>query len=332
MMAYLAALSTFEHYHSHLWPIVEGLRDRGHEVRDVTTWRNAPFADYTHPKDLAKHRPVVWLTAGALDAKNVAPAPTIYVEHGAGQTYDADLRGAGHESYSTGTIPNAAGFLCPNLFVATRRRRLQPDVPAVAVGSPRLDPYPVGAHAGVERAIAFAFHWDCNLVPETKTAFDHYLPGLLDVSLALRRKGWLPVVHGHPRIARRVRYHLERKGFEWWDIDDVMTRAAVLVADNTSVLYEFAHVDRPIVVMNAPWYRKHVHHGLRFWECVPGEQVDEPEDLLDALRRAVTTDPFAEDRRRCAELVFPLNTERGESTAMAVSMVEMMIEAVEARG
>ena len=33
-----------------------------------------------------------------------------------------------------------------------------------------------------------------------------------------------------------------------------------------------------------------------------------------------------------AELVFPLNTERGWSTANAVTMVEMMIESIEARG
>lgn len=300
------ALVTFDrHYHDHLWPLIEALRTRGHTVHDVTSWRSADFGRYMHPKDLGKLGVEVWLTAGVKDAKTV-PGRTIYVEHGAGQTYEADLRGAGHESYSTGRIENAAGFLCPNLFVRTRRARTHPGVPAVAVGSARLDQYPIGQHPGVERAVAFAFHWDCELVPETRTSFDHFLPHATAVALGLRRGGMVPVAHGHPRIAKRVRWHLERHGFEWWDYDDVLTKAAVLVADNTSALYEFAHVDRPIVVLNAPAYRKHVHHGLRFWECVPGEQVDDPADLVDAIRRAYRDDPAAAERARCAELVFPL--------------------------
>lgn len=245
-------------------------------------------------------------------------------------TYEADARGAGHESYSTGRVDNAAGFLCPNLFVRSRRAKAHPGVPAVAVGSPRLDHFPVGQHDGVERAVAFTFHWHCELVPETRSAFDHFLPHATAIALGLRRGGMLPVAHGHPRIAKRVRWHLERHGFEWWDYDDVLTKAAVLVADNTSALYEFAHVDRPIVVLNAPEYRKHVHHGLRFWDCVPGEQVDDPAELVDAVRRAYREDPCAVERARCAELVFPLQD--GFAALRAAVVCEAIAGQVTGRG
>lgn len=315
-----AALATFSHYQDHLWPIIDELRTRGHTVHSFTTWQNGGFAEYRHPSQLTDIHPVVWLTASAMDAQRVEPAMTVYVEHGAGQSYDADMRSVKHSSYSNGVIVNAALFLCPNLFTLARRMR-NCDVPAAAVGSPRLDQYPIGNHEGVERAVAFAWHWSCELVPETQSAFDHYLQDLQHIAIELRRNGYTPVAHAHPRIARRVRWHLERKGFEWWDIDDVMNKAAVLCADNTSVMYEFAHVDRPIVVLNAPWYRRHVHHGLRFWECIPGEQVDEPEEVVPAIRQALSNDPWAAERSKVRDLVFPLQD--GHATGRACDLIEV---------
>lgn len=319
-----AALSTFQHYHDHLWPIIEGLRLRGHEVADLTTWRNGDFANYRHPKDLRLEQPDLWLVAGRVDADHVAPQRCVYVEHGAGQTYDADLRSQNHPSYSTGVIPNAAVYLCPNRFVQARRART--GVLSVMVGSPKLDQYPAGMHSEVDvRAVAFAFHWDCELVPETRSAFDHYLPDAKRIAIALRRRGIVPVAHAHPRIARRARWHLERAGFEWWDVDDVLTKAAMLCADNTSLLYEFAALDRPIVVLNAPWYRRHVHHGLRFWECIPGIEVDEPGEVYDAVVESLSSDPCSDDRKRCAEQVFPLYG-TGQSVELAVQVCELAVE------
>jgi hypothetical protein len=53
-------------------------------------------------------------------------------------------------------------------------------------------------------------------------------------------------------------------------------------------LYEFASTGRPVVVMNAPQYRRDVHHGLRFWDYPPGLQVDRPEQLADTIARALS--------------------------------------------
>ena len=84
------------------------------------------------------------------------------------------------------------------------------------------------------------------------------------------------------------------------DFGDVLDRADLLVGDNTSALYEYASTGRPVVVMNAPQYRRDVHHGLRFWDYPPGLQVDRPEQLADTIARALTDPPGAQALRAAA--------------------------------
>jgi hypothetical protein len=55
----------------------------------------------------------------------------------------------------------------------------------------------------------------------------------------------------------------------------------MLIADNTSMLYEFAYLGRPTAVLNAPWYRREASHGLRFWDAIPGQMFDDPHQALD---------------------------------------------------
>lgn len=313
--------ATFAHYQDHMQPIVDALRARGVEVQCFTGRHEVEWAERIHPALTVRHPCDYWMIAGSVDYKSV-PGPVIYVEHGAGQAYEADERTVGHPSYSAGRLDRVALYLAPNLYVYHRRRRTHPEARARLVGMPRMDrwhAHATGMHDGVQgNVVAFAWHWHTELVPETQSAFPEYQAELRHLALDLRRRGLLPVMTAHPRIAKRVRYHCERSGFEWWDSDDVLDRAAVLVADNTSLMYEFCTLDRPIVVINASAYRRDVHHGLRFWEAIPGEQVDAPASPVDAIERAFSDDDhWREVRATINAYVCPARDGRAAERAAA---------------
>jgi CDP-glycerol glycerophosphotransferase (TagB/SpsB family) len=83
------------------------------------------------------------------------------------------------------------------------------------------------------------------------------------------------------------------------EFDDIMRQADVYVCDNSSTLFEFAALERPVVVLNAPWYRRDIELGLRFWKYADiGVQVDSPDDLLDGIAEALNDNPARQARRR----------------------------------
>lgn len=257
----------------------------------------------------------------------MAPSPVVYVEHGAGQTYEGDPRGVAFPSYSGGTgLERAVLFVCPSETVAARWRARYPATPTVAVGAPKLDRWlrePPGH--GLARpsfpTVAFTFHWECALVPETRSAWRYYdeaLPGLASGT------EWGFLGHGHPRIYGVLHRRWQKLGVSHTpDAGDVFTEADLLVADNTSLLYEFAALDRPVVVLNAPWYRRDVSHGLRFWDYPPGLQCDRPADLAATVRRALEDPPEARAirERAVAHAYAHLDGRAAERAAAAIMEV-----------
>jgi hypothetical protein len=198
------------------------------------------------------------LIAGFPDIRHLNPY--IYVEHGAGQSY----QGVNSGGWSGGEHHHEARmFICPNENVAERWRTRYPDKPAVVVGCPRLDKYHTG-YAPPERTVAFTFHWDCQFAPETRSAWPHYKDQMHTMVQSYREQGWTVLGHSHPRYADVLSPAWKRLGVEW--TDDPLRDATVLVADNTSMMAEFLSCGRPVVALNAPWYRRDVHHGMRFWE------------------------------------------------------------------
>ncbi len=193
----------------------------------------------------------------------------MFVEHGAGQTYNVS-----HPSYAGG--PGRDGvrlFLCPNQQVADANSRVYA-APAVPVGSPRLE-WLAGLRGSGGR-ICVTWHWNCDLVPETRSAFPRYRKALPELAGA--------VGHAHPRIWGACQPAYKQAGIypvqHWSDV--VAEGVGVLVADNTSVMWEAAALNIPVAIVNLNTYRRDVHHGLRFWEYADiGPHIDHPDELAE---------------------------------------------------
>jgi hypothetical protein len=211
----------------------------------------------------------------------------VLAQHGAGQSYGGDVRSERHPSYPGGDDNGDVGlFLVPNEHAARRWQEAYRNATVRVVGCPKLDTIPdrqidpIAPHP----VVAISFHSEVRIVPEARSAFAWYARGL--PALAERYK---VLGHAHPRAAYAVAKTYKRLGIEWVpDFDEVCRRADVYVCDNSSTLFEFAATGRPVVVMNAPWYRRDVRHGLRFWEgSLAGESINRPEELCDAVDDAL---------------------------------------------
>lgn len=226
----------------------------------------------------------------------------VLLEHGAGQSYGGDSRSARHGSYAGGRDhDDVALYLTPNEQAALRWQLAYQTATVAVVGSPKLDTLPdrVPGHGPV---VALGFHWPCAIAPEARTAFPHYRAAIP----TLRHRFEL-IGHGHPRYMPRLTNWYRSMGIEpVEDFDDLLRRADLYVCDNSSTLFEFAATGRPVVVLNAPWYRRDVHHGLRFWDAATvGLQVDDPAELAGTIERALA-DPadVRAERERVIASVF----------------------------
>lgn len=290
------------------------------------------------------------IVAGFADVSKMAGRPLIYVEHGAGQTYPGDVRSATNGSYSGGLgLGDVVLFLGPSETVAARWRERYPATPAVAVGCPRLDPWHDGSrsspssvaslastsHSGdsgqgrparTDRStIALAFHWDCPLIPETRSAWSHYEHGIRGPVAAWRAAGLRVLGHGHPRAWRQLRPQWIAAGVEPVEsFAEVLDRADLLVVDNSSVGPEFASTGRPVVWLNAPWYRRDVEHGGRFWDWPAGQvQVDDVDGLAGGVEIGLSDPRIVADSRArmVAEVYAHVDGHAAERAANAIREV-----------
>jgi len=199
-------------------------------------------------------------------------------------------------------------FLCPNATVARRNLARYPNARAFVIGCPYLDrwagatshakPWPVPPPP----TVGISFHWECNMTHETRSGFPYFSPALDQLNRVYRVLG-----HAHPRAWDTIEPFYKEHGIEYTlDFAEVMDRADVYVVDNSSTGFEFMALDKPVVWLNSPWYRKTTDHGLRFWEWADaGVQCDKREHLVDAVRGALEDHPSIRARREaCVQAVY----------------------------
>lgn len=231
------------------------------------------------------------LIGGFYDMDRCPQNRMIYVEHGAGQSYDGDAKTKAHPAYHGSQHPDEViGYICPNKRVADSWGK-----PAFVAGCPAIDGHdPEAAHHWkYQLTAAITFHWNAmRMASEAWSAKQHYIDGLHNMVAHLRSEGFDVIGTWHPRdpFGRQAWINI---GVEHTpDPDEVLDRADLLVADNTSLQYEAAKLGIPNIVLNAPWYRKDVHHGLRFWDLVPGRQVDSLEQFMRLDIHGYVNDPL----------------------------------------
>lgn len=269
----IGLLASRSHYLDHLQPIWDCLPDnlKGRYQPPQSLRGNPAEQD-----DLI-------LVASADDLQAVE-TKAVLVEHGAGQSYV----GIDSASYGGGIDRDrVALFIVPNQQVADRNLARYPDAPNAVVGCPKLDKHHV--RLGDARRImpgnpliGLTWHWPCKVCPETDTALPWYRPVLGSFAREFNVLG-----HAHPKWQGGLHHIYDLHQIpDTDDPDRILSECDVLVCDNSSLGAEFMSLDKPVVWLNSPEYRRDVDHGGRFWSW-PGLQVDEPHQLSPAVRRTL---------------------------------------------
>lgn len=247
----------------------------------------------------------------------------ILMEHGVGLT-----PGGGSPGYAggRGLRETVSLTLTPNQYISRRTRRAIPSAKIITIGTPKLDPWAGYVPPPLPQipTICISFHWDgTHVTPEAGNALRHYLPIL--PSLGGMSK-YRVIGHGHPKIADNLRPMFEEFGIPFFDrFDDVMHEADVYVNDCSSTVYEFLVTGKPVILLNAPWFRRDVVHGIRFWDYTDiGISVDRPEDLLDAIDETCRSPQVHRDSRdRAVRDLYPF---LGVSAGRAAGAIQGFFE------
>ena len=292
------AYATMDHWFEHVHALWKHLEPDNRGDFHVGSYDMFPIAGKLdaivkaiHPQ--RSERPI--LVASWRDAERCLRVhrKVILMEHGVGQHF------VGHANPSYSGAPEhrlLAMRLVPNDYCAEPHRKAHPQVPLAVIGSPKTDQY-ANAPTVSTGTVALSNHWgDKTSVPEMAGAWFQWHRHYAEIPQAF--PGALG--HNHPKLWPTTKGVLTNLGFEatrWFS--DVTRRAEVYVCDGVSTLYEFASLDRPVVVLNPPHYRRDVHHGGRFWDWADvGVQVDAPCELVDAIHEARRDLPTQARRRR----------------------------------
>lgn len=247
--------------------------------------------------------------------------PMIFMQHGIGLTFQNNAYAGG-----AGMQRDVSLFLDPNEHTRALIAKTFPHKPGAVIGTPKMDKFSgqrsaiSGQHEG-KAVVCISFHWDgSRIAPEAGNAFDHYRSVLPELA---RCEQFTLIAHGHPRNLGALAHFYEQCGIETvWDFDEVMQRADLYVNDCSSTLYEFCVTGKPVIILNAPQFRRNVHTGIRFWKYTDvGPQVNEPKELASVISEqlAVISDQWAAARGKAVADLYPY---LGESANRAAEVIQ----------
>jgi hypothetical protein len=289
---------TQPHYQAHWQTVLESLPN-GLQGRIYTKAKELP-----NPPNLT-----LVASFGDLRDSRGRGGKHIFCEHGSGASYSSV-----HPSYAGARDRRGVVlFLSPNHFAADRNAKAHPEIPQEIVGDPGLSTF--RKRRARTPLVVVSWHWPCVLAPETQWAFPYYERTLRLWNRWAQDDGFRIAGHAHPRAQAIIYPAYRRNGIETIDtFDEVLRRADLYAVDNSSTLWEFAATRRPVLTLNAPWYRRGIDHGLRFWQAIPGLQVNRPHALREAIRLGLEDAP--EVRRVREEAVRQVYPVRGIHAAV----------------
>lgn len=318
------------HYLEHLVPLARAVR--GAKLRCGTRALGdyavelLPFFDGPNVPEVVLGGPpkrpgVPVVVASKRDARRVtAHRQLALLEHGAGQTY---IDQPDHGSYAGGEgWEGTALVLSPGPHSARAWRAVYPDVPVVELqGSPRLDRH-VLHPAPPSGKVVFSFHWDNHLVPETRATWRRWRAALMSYRHSIK-PGVRPMLgHAHPRLwATLAPFYRAHNIYATDSFDVALAQGWLYVCDNSSTMYEWAGLGRPVLCLNDPSYRRDVEHGLRFWSHPPGLQCDDPEQLAVSIAQTLDREPITLRHAACME-AYGVKRFDGQSTLRAAQAIE----------
>ena len=220
------------------------------------------------------------LTCGYGDLlPNGTPIKRITMEHGIGHAFTSNAYPNGR-----GKRDGVSLALLPNEYTERLAWKARLHTPTAVIGTPKTDEQAnrYGVRLSDEPTLAIAFHWggkDSD-PPESGNALDHYKDILPELGKRYRVIG-----HGHPLAEAEFREVFAKAGIEYvGDFREVCRRADVYINDLSSTMYEFITTGKPVIVINAPQFRRDVQWGIRFWDYSDvGINVEQPDELFAAI-------------------------------------------------
>lgn len=271
------------------------------EIEDLV----APYRPFTAR---IRSRPVAPLVVVASYSDYVAQRtlPTVYLEHGCGQTYAAAPNGFQSGSYAGGPgKERAVAFACPNDHVAALNRATYPNAKIRVTGRPLFDDLLQIPAATGAPTVVMAFHWavrHAHFPPEMGSAWSDYAPHLTSIATDLAAQNVRLVVHSHPRARAVVEPDAASAGVTYEpDYRTAFGMAYVWAADNSTSMYDAAALDIPTLVLHASQYDESRDYPPRFGPnaILPGPIVPTPDALVPAVL-SMLADPHASDHYRLA--------------------------------
>lgn len=255
-----------------------------------------------------------------LSKKDYPVLQFILLEHGAGQIYQSEVPGWARGSFRHSNRIKL--FLGTNKFCVEAFKKNNNDITSYIVGCPKLDNIETQINDYNNPLVVFSWHWDCDSIPETRSGFNFWAEEVLTLHKDKDKKFRI-AIHGHPRLQDQTKAFCMKHQIDFIKtFDYVLKYANIYVVDNSSTLYEFAATTKPVILLNNPFYRRDVEHGMRFWEHVDlGLNCDrrgEIRPLIDFIIKNKGDTLCNERKKAIIDEVYPY---RGQSTLKCINII-----------